>query len=117
MNSVQLIGRLTRDPEIRATTDGPVCALRIAVDRMGRGSTVGYVDVSVWGKAGEACKAHLRQGWLVGVSGRLEYREWQAEDGSRRSAHSIVGAVDFLVAPKVADVVGDVEPFGEPAAA
>ena len=52
---------------------------------MGRGSTVGYVDVSVWGKAGEACEAHLRQGWLVGVSGRLEYREWQADDGSRRS--------------------------------
>ena len=117
MNTVRLIGRLTRDPELRPTTDGPVCALRIAVDRMGRGASVGYIDVSVWGKPGEACAEHLRQGWLVGVSGRLEYREWQTEDGSKRSAHSIVGAVDFLAAPKVSDLFGDVEPLGEPAAA
>ena len=101
MNSVQLIGRLTRDPELRATGDGgPVCSLRLAVDRMGRGAEVGYVDVAVWGKPAQACAEHLSRGWLVAVAGRLEYREWTAQDGSKRSGHAVVGSVDFLAAPR-----------------
>jgi single-strand DNA-binding protein len=67
---------------------------------MGRSNSVGYVDVSVWGKSGEACARHLCKGWLVGVTGRLEYREWPADDGSKRSAHAVTGTVDFLTAPK-----------------
>ncbi len=101
MNTITLIGRLVRDPELRHTTGGdPVCAIRIAVDAMGRSNSVGYVDVSVWGKSGEACARHLSKGWLVGVTGRLEYREWPADDGSKRSAHAVVGNVDFLSAPR-----------------
>ena len=97
MNTIQLIGRLTRDPELRSTGDGDcVCALRLAVDRMGRGGAVGYIDVSVWGKAGQACAAHLTKGRLVAFAGRLEYREWQVDDGSRRAMLSAVGAVEFL---------------------
>ena len=70
MNSIQLTGRLTRDPELRATTTGdPVCGLRLAVDGMGRRNDVGYIDVTVYGKPGEACARHLTRGWLVGVSG------------------------------------------------
>lgn len=101
MNAIQLTGRLVRDPELRSTASGePVCALRIAVDGMGRSNSVGYIDVSVWGKAGEACARHIARGWLVGVSGRLEYREWTTDDGAKRSAHAIVGSVDFLAAPR-----------------
>ena len=101
MNSVQLIGRLTRDPELRATGDGgPVCSLRLAVDRMGRGAEVGFIDVAVWGKPAQACAEHLSRGWLVAVAGRLEYREWTAQDGSRRSGHAVVGSVDFRAAPR-----------------
>ena len=101
MNNVQLIGRLTRDPELRATGDSdPVCGLRLAVDRMGRGGDVGYIDVSVWGKPAQACAEHLSRGWLVAVAGRLEYREWTAQDGSKRSGHAVVGSVDFLAAPR-----------------
>ncbi len=101
MNSIQLIGRLTRDPELRATGDGgPVCNLRLAVDRMGRGGEAGYIDVSVWGKPAQACAEHLSRGWLVAVDGRLEYREWTAQDGSKRSGHAVVGSVDFLTAPR-----------------
>ena len=101
MNTVQLIGRLTRDPELHATADaGPVCGLRLAVDRMGRGGEVGYINVTVWGKSAQACAEHLSRGWLVGVAGRIEYREWSAQDGSKRSGHTIVGSVDFLAAPR-----------------
>jgi single-strand DNA-binding protein len=100
MNSVQVIGRLTKDPELRMSNGGePLCSMRIAVDRMGDHASVGYVDVAVFGRSGEACAAHLSRGWLVGASGRLRYREWTGPDGSSRSALSIVGAVDFLFPP------------------
>jgi single-strand DNA-binding protein len=112
MNSVQLIGRLTKNPELRMTNGSDsVCAMRIAVDRMGENGAAGYVDVSVFGRAGEACAEHLSRGWLVGVSGRLRYREWTGKDGSKRSALAIVGAVDFLAGPRAS------EPTTEPAAA
>ena len=101
MNTINLTGRLVRDPELRQTSTGDsVCALRIAVDGMGRANSVGYIDVSVWGKPGQACAQHIARGWLVGVSGRLEYREWVADDDTKRSAHAVVGSVDFLAAPR-----------------
>ena len=101
MNTINLTGRLVRDPQLRQTSSGDsVCALRIAVDGMGRSNSVGYIDVSVWGKPGEACARHLTRGWLVGVSGRLEYREWMNDDDTKRSAHAVVGSVDFLAAPR-----------------
>ena len=86
MNSVQLTGRLTRDPELVQLESGSVCRLRLAVENMGRNET-GYVDVSTFGKAGEAAARVLSKGWLVAVDGRLDYRHWVADDGANRSAH------------------------------
>ena len=102
MNSVNITGRLTRDPELRATTqDMSVCKLRLAVDRMGRNNETGYIDVTTFGKQADACAKVLKQGWLVAVEGRLEYAEWQAKDnGGKRTGHSIIGHVEFLAAPK-----------------
>jgi single-strand DNA-binding protein len=74
--------------------------MRIAVEGMGRSHSVGYVDVTVWDKPGEACARHLAKGWLVGIAGRLEYREWETDDGAKRSAHAVTGAVEFLAVPK-----------------
>lgn len=95
MHSVQITGRLVRDPELRPVGDETVCVARLAVDRMGRGGTTGYIDVAVWGKPGEACVEHLRKGRLVAFHGRLEYREWD-DNGSRRSAIAAVGSIEFL---------------------
>ena len=101
MNTVTITGRLTRDPELRAISDDTsVCKLRLAVERMGRSNTVGYVDVTTFGKPADACAKVLKQGWLVAVEGRLEYAEWQAKDGAKRSGHSVIGHVEFLAAPK-----------------
>jgi single-strand DNA-binding protein len=111
MNTVQITGRLTRDPELRSTTSGePVCSLRVAVDGMGRSNSAGYIDVAVWGKPGEACARHLKRGALVGVHGRLEYREWETTDGAKRSAHAIVGNVDFLATARTVEPVASDEP-------
>jgi single-strand DNA-binding protein len=101
LNSVNVTGRLTRDPEVRCVSDdSTLCELRLAVDGMGRSREVGFVDVAVFGKPGEAAARVLAKGWLVAVYGRVVYREWSAADGTKRSAHSIVGNVEFLAAPK-----------------
>jgi len=101
MNNVSLVGRLTRDPELRSMPgDRSVCDLRIAVDngksRTGTDRDPTYVDVSVFDGAAPACAEHLAKGRQVAVSGRLVYREWEAEDGTKRSRHSVIGRVEFL---------------------
>jgi single-strand DNA-binding protein len=102
MNQVNLIGRLTRDPELRklGDSDRDVCELRIAVDngksRDGADREATFVDVSTFDAAARACTEHLNKGRQVAVSGRLVYRQWEADDGSKRSKHSVIGRVEFL---------------------
>lgn len=107
LNTVGLVGRLTRDPELRYTAAGEaVCALRLAVSSRTRTDDAwedrpNYFDVSVWGRNGEAAAEHLTKGRRIGVSGRLTWREWRTDDGSRREAIEIVAAaVQYLDAPK-----------------
>lgn len=100
INKCVCTGRLTKDPELKALPSGTsVCELRLAVDGMGRGREVGYVNVSVFGKAGEAAAEYLAKGWMVAVDGRLEYGEWDSE-GTKRHDYSVVGNVEFLSAPR-----------------
>ena len=100
INKYICTGRLTKDPELRSITpDTNVCQLRLAVDGMGRGREVGYINVSVFGAGGEAAAKHLAKGWLVAVDGRLEYGEWDS-DGTRRHDYNVVGNVEFLTAPR-----------------
>jgi single-strand DNA-binding protein len=94
MNIVSLTGRLTRDPELQERGGKTVCDLRIAVDNGQYEPT--YVDVSTFDGQAEACAKYLAKGRQVAVDGRLVYREWEAEDGSKRSRHSVVGRVEFL---------------------
>jgi single-strand DNA-binding protein len=101
MNSVNLIGRLTKDPELRYTPNGnAVCTLRLAVSRRKRnGDDQGavFVDVVSFGPRAEAVAEHMTKGRQVAVSGRLEYQEWKAQDGSPRSRHEVIGEqVQFL---------------------
>jgi single-strand DNA-binding protein len=106
VNSVNIIGRLTRDPELRSTAGGTsVCKLRVAYDQ-GKNST-GYIDVAVFEKPGEDCAQYLVKGQEVGISARLQWREWDASDGSgKRQAHELIAhRVDFLRKPKDADSV------------
>jgi single-strand DNA-binding protein len=104
INRVVIVGNLTRDPELRHTPSGmPVCSLRVAVntrrkDESGQWTDKpNYFDVTVWGQQGEACSQYLAKGRPVGVDGRLEWREWEAQDGSKRQAVDIVADnVQFL---------------------
>src|SRR2546430_17680227 len=101
MNSSNIPGRLTSAPELRALPAGEsVCRLRLAVDGLSpRGETV-YVNVSAFGKPGEAAARVLTKGWLVAASGRLSYRSWEDGAGPKRHDYEAVGNVGFLSAPR-----------------
>jgi single-strand DNA-binding protein len=104
INRVVLVGNLTRDPELRHTPSGTaVCSLRLAVntrrkDQSGQWTEKpNYFDVTVWGQQGENCAQYLAKGRPVGVDGRLEWREWDAQDGQKRQAVEIIAdSVQFL---------------------
>jgi single-strand DNA-binding protein len=104
INKYICTGRLTKDPELRKVSeDLSVCQLRLAVDGMGRGREVGFINVSVFGKAGEACAGYLAKGWLVAVDGRIELGQWETETGEKRHDYTVIGNVEFLTAPKPAE--------------
>ncbi len=105
INRVTLVGNLTRDPELRHTPSGTaVCKLRIAVNTRQKDSATGewgekpnYFDVTVWSGQGESCAQYLSKGRQIGVDGRLDWREWEAQDGTKRQAVEIIAdAVQFL---------------------
>ena len=96
MNQIGLTGRLTRDPEMRATRAGDdVCAMRLAVD--GPEENTVFVDVTAFHQLGGNCSEYLSKGRAVAVSGRLAYSEWEDPEGQRRSKHEVIAqAIDFL---------------------
>jgi len=105
INRVVVVGNLTRDPELRHTQGGmAVCSLRIAVNTRRKDAATGewgekpnYFDVTVWGSQGENCAQYLAKGRQVALDGRLEWREWEAQDGSKRQAVEIVAdTVQFI---------------------
>ncbi len=98
MNTVTMIGRLTRDPEA-VTTDGgtEICNLRIAVDRRKRDEGAVFVDVKAFNGLAHSCSEYLEKGRQVAVTGRLELDEWTTEDDQKRSRlYVIANSVEFL---------------------
>jgi single-strand DNA-binding protein len=105
LNVVVITGNLTRDPELKSLPSGtPVCDLRVAVNSRRRDSATGdwvdkpnYFDVTVYGPQGENCATYLSKGRPVAVEGRLDWREWETQDGAKRQAVRIVAnSVQFL---------------------
>lgn len=105
INRVIITGNLTRDPELRALPSGTaVCELRIACNTRRKNGSTGewedrpnYFNVKVWGAQGENCSRFLTKGRPVAIDGRLEWREWEAQDGAKRQAIDIIAdSVQFL---------------------
>ena len=105
INRVIVTGNLTRDPELRSTPSGmSVCSLRIASNTRRKDNSTGewvdkpnYFSITVWGAQGENCARFLAKGRPVAIDGRLEWREWQSQDGGKRESVEIVAdAVQFL---------------------
>jgi single-strand DNA-binding protein len=104
INRVIMTGNLTRDPELRSLPSGmSVCSLRIACNTRRKGQSgewedkPNYFDVTVWGAQGENCAKYLSKGRPIAVDGRLEWREWETQDGQKRQAVDIIAdSVQFL---------------------
>jgi single-strand DNA-binding protein len=104
INRVILVGNLTRDPELRHTPSGTaVCSLRLAVNSRRKDESgqwvdkPNYFDITVWGAQGENCAQYLAKGRPVAIDGRLEWREWETQDGAKRQAVDVVADnVQFL---------------------
>ena len=104
INRVVMTGNLTRDPELRSLPSGmSVCSLRIACNTRRKGQSgewedkPNYFDVTVWGAQGENCAKYLSKGRPIAVDGRLEWREWETQDGQKRQATDIIAdSVQFL---------------------
>ena len=124
MNSIQLIGRLTKDPEVRETNVGnKLTKLRLAVPRRGQGQPAIFIDVAVYGHQAEPVATYMTKGRQVAVSGRLEFSEWE-RDGVLHTRYEVVAHdVTFLGTPPGAAssqgqhdgalAAGDESPFGD----
>ncbi len=107
INRVVLIGRLTRDPELRALPSGTsVCGLRIACNSSRKDADGEFVerpnffDVNVYGAAADTVSRYTHKGSRVGIDGRLEWREWETSEQQRRQTVDIVAdTVQFLDTP------------------
>ena len=123
VNRVVLVGRLTRDPELRSLPSGSaVAALRLACNSSRKDADGEYqerpnfFDVSVFGASADSVEQYLRKGSRVAVDGRLEWREWETAEQQKRQAVSIVAdVVQFLDSPGERDgeLVGAGAPGGE----
>jgi len=114
INHVVLTGRLTSDPDLRSLPSGSsICHLRIAVNGRRRdpagtwSEKPNYFNVVVFGAHGETIAKYMHKGRPVAIDGRLDWREWKAEDGRGFQAVSIIAqTVQFLSGPPSNDANG-----------
>lgn len=108
LNEVRLIGRLTRDPELRSTAGGQtICTFGLATGRRYKGQDgemreeTTFVDVTCWGKLAETVPRYMKKGSQLFVGGRLKFDSWEdKQSGQKRSKLSVTAEnIQFLDAP------------------
>ena len=95
LNHIVIMGRLTRDPELRRTQSGiPVASFRLAVDRDFGGQNgdrqADFIDVVAWRNTAEFVSKYFSKGKMAVVSGRLQMRDWNDRDGNKRTSAEVV---------------------------
>ena len=102
MNSVILIGRLTKDPEIRQTTSGTnVTTFSLAVDRMfSKEKETDFIRIVVYGKAAESCARYLAKGKQAAVRGRIQTGSYETKDGEKRYTFDVIADQITFLSPK-----------------
>ena len=95
LNNVVIMGRLTRDPELRRTQGGTaVTSFTMAVDRDFKSQSgekeTDFIDVVAWRNTGEFAAKYLAKGRMAAVEGRIQVRDWQDKDGNRRKSVEVV---------------------------
>ena len=106
MNKVILMGRLTRDPEVRytQTNNTLVASFSIAVNRRftrpGEERQADFINIVAWSKLGEFCSKYFKKGQQVGVIGRLQVRNWEDEQGQKRYVTEVVAEEAYFADSK-----------------
>ena len=105
LNRCVLIGRLTKDPELRFTQGGTaVCSFTLAVDRNFKSASgereTDFIDIVVWRQQGENCANYLAKGKLAAVDGQLCVRSYETQDGQKRKAYEVVADQVRFLSPK-----------------
>jgi single-strand DNA-binding protein len=116
LNRIILIGRLTKDPELRYTSNGTaVCTFTLAVDRPfakeGQ-QKADFINCQAWQKTAEACANYLSKGKIAAVDGRLQIRSYEAQDGQKRWVTEVVAETVRFLSPKDAGsdfIAGEVD--------
>ena len=96
LNKIFIMGRLTRDPELRRTQTGtPVASFSLAVDRDFKDKSTGerttdFIDVVAWRQTGEFVSRYFTKGRMAVVEGRLQMRDWTDKDGNKRRTAEVV---------------------------
>lgn len=91
LNKVILIGRLTRDPELKYTPNGTaVATFTLAINRKFNKDETDFIDIVVWRGLAENCANFLGKGRLVAVDGRLQVRTYETQDGSKRKVTEVI---------------------------
>lgn len=109
MNSVNIVGNLTRDPETRTTANGiSHCSFTVAVNRRVKNAdgtrSADYINVSCWRQLADLCAQYLAKGRKVAVTGSLQTRDYTAQDGSKRYVTEVLAdSVDFLSSASASD--------------
>ena len=125
LNHITIMGRLTRDPEMRRTGSGvPVTSFTIACDRdfSGKGSEkeTDFIDVTAWRNTAEFVNSYFTKGRLAVVSGRLQIRSWTDKDGNKRKSAEVVADNVYFADSKKDDSGSSYSPapaYTEPATA
>lgn len=105
LNRCVLIGRLTKDPELRYTQNSKaVCTFTLAVDRnYGDKKQTDFIEIVVWGKMGENCANYMSKGKLAAVDGQLTTRSYEAKDGHKVKVYEVVADQVRFLSPKTAE--------------
>ena len=98
MNNVTLVGRLTKDPEVKTTTTGKdTCSFSIAVDRPTKEKTADFISCVAWEKNAELIGKYLSKGSRIGIIGAIQSRSWEGTDGKRIYVTEVlVNRIEFI---------------------
>lgn len=105
LNKIFIMGRLTKDPELRRTQNGTaVCSVSVAVERDGKGANgekeTDFIDVVAWKGTAEFLSKHFAKGRMVIIGGSLQMRDWTDRDGNKRRSAEVVARDIYFAEPK-----------------
>jgi single-strand DNA-binding protein len=112
VNSVNVIGNLATDVEVRGAGEKQVAKFLLAVDRQSKGGGADFIGVSAWDRQGELCAQYLSKGRRVAIEGYLRSHSWEDDGGKRRRDVEIVARrVEFLSGARADGSEAEVVPF------